>query len=401
MSIPQWKKNLRPASFRGVPFKIEGHELSAGRRGVQHEYAQREMPYAEDTGRKGRQFTLEGFVIGSDYMKARDALLVACETEGAGELIHPYLGRQVVNCFDVKLRESSRDGGMAIFSFTFVEAGNVEFPSQKDDTSSLLNIAADGGIASAQGNFSDKFSVAGMPGFVADSAIEKINGFADTLAQYSGGGFARSDKLAELAFAVRRLKNNAISLIQTPDQLAAEMAGNMALLRQISNAPRDVYKALQKQFGFGADDPAIPTTTTTRRQQAVNQESLNQLIKVVSILEASKIATEVEYTSTEDAAVFKDELAENLDTQMDAADNDDLFSNLQSVRTKLIAAVPPPDQTLATVAQSELKTTLPSLVVAYDIYENKDFEADLIDRNNVEHPGFVVGGRTLEVLQIE
>lgn len=399
--MSDWRKNLRQASFRGVPFKVESHDLDAGRRGVQHEYAQRDKPYTEDLGRKGRQFTIEGFVVGSEYMTERDALIAACEQEGSGELIHPYLGRQVVNCFGCKVRESARDGGMATFSLTFVEAGEVEFPSQKNDAKAGLLGAVDDAIDAAKASFDKRFSVLGQPGFVSDSAIGSINSYADTLSNLSKGASASSSGLAELGWAVKKLKGRALDLIKTPGKLSKQLADSLAILRQIADAPREVFAALAALFGFGSGDKPIPTTTATRRQQAKNAKILNGTISIIATLEATKAAAEIEYESTEDAEVIRDELIENLDAQMEETDDDFLFTKLQAVRSRLIAAVPPPDENLATVAHYELKKTLPSLVVAYEIYESEAFEADLIDRNKVQHPGFVIGGRMLEVLQVD
>src|SRR4051812_2658899 len=89
---PQWLQNFRPASFRGVVFQIDAADGEFGRRKVTHEYPQRDVPYTEDLGRRGRRFTITGYLVGGDYQTTRDELIEASEEEGAGELIHPYMG---------------------------------------------------------------------------------------------------------------------------------------------------------------------------------------------------------------------------------------------------------------------------------------------------------------------
>ena len=145
-----WRDQLRAASFRGVPFFVESHDFSTGRRGVQHEFVQRDQPYFEDTGRKAKQFSVTGYALGADYFSARDKIIEACEKEGSGELIHPYLGRQVVNCTDLKVRESQRDGGFVEFSFTFNESGEQSFPDSKKDTALAIASAATNAIDKAK-----------------------------------------------------------------------------------------------------------------------------------------------------------------------------------------------------------------------------------------------------------
>src|SRR5690349_9842319 len=124
-----WQDKLRKASFRGVPFQVDTSEGTFGRRGVVHEYPLRDTPFVEDLGRRARSLSVEGFVLGSDYMAARDALLAALERRGPGTLVHPYLGELVVSVQEVKLRESTAEGGLARFGITFLESGAERFPS--------------------------------------------------------------------------------------------------------------------------------------------------------------------------------------------------------------------------------------------------------------------------------
>ena len=69
-----WREELIQATFRGVAFFVQGHEGEVGRRVQVHEFPLREKPWAEDMGRKARTFTLDAYVLGSDYMQQRDAL---------------------------------------------------------------------------------------------------------------------------------------------------------------------------------------------------------------------------------------------------------------------------------------------------------------------------------------
>ena len=130
-----WRDELRSASFRGVPFQVEGGTLTFGRRLAVHEYPQREKPYVEDLGKKAREYRLDAFVIGPDYMDKRDALIAALETPGAGQLVHPYFGSVVVTVTgDITVTEMTDRGGMAQISTTFIEAGELNAPDVLTDT---------------------------------------------------------------------------------------------------------------------------------------------------------------------------------------------------------------------------------------------------------------------------
>lgn len=399
MATPAWKLNLRPASFRGVKFFVETAETEVGRRGVTHEFVQRDKPFGEDTGRVARKWSVDAYVIGSNYMDVRDQLIAALETEGPGELIHPYHGRQVVDCFGgVKIRESSREGGMAVFSIPFIEHGEELFPTATTDNSYQVGLASAAAIESAKKDFAAKFSVDSLPAFVLTDATSRLNDAADFLTKTSGSISGQSASIADFALSVRRFKANAVDLINSPSRFAEELAGNITLLAQSATAPREIFDALKKAFGYRDADPAIPTPTATRQAQADNAAAINTLIKVTSVAEGAKAAADISYDSTDDALKYRDSLLDASDAIMNTAP-DEVYQNLQDLRAALVKAVPPPGEDLATVDTIENKVTLPSLVIAYDLYESLDLEEDLILRNKISHPGFVPGGQTLEVLE--
>ena len=77
-----WHERMGPASFRDVRFYVDVAELAGGRKTVQHEYPLRDDAYVEDLGRRGRAFSIDGYVIGPEYFTQRDALLKALEQSG-------------------------------------------------------------------------------------------------------------------------------------------------------------------------------------------------------------------------------------------------------------------------------------------------------------------------------
>ena len=62
-AVDDWQSQLRPCSFRGVPFAIISEEGSHGRRQSVHEYPYRDTAWVEDMGRGTRRFVLKGFLV--------------------------------------------------------------------------------------------------------------------------------------------------------------------------------------------------------------------------------------------------------------------------------------------------------------------------------------------------
>lgn len=166
-----YRDQLRPASFRGVPFFVEAAGGTFGRRTVTHEYPQRDKPFSEDLGRAARKITITAFVIEPDYMTKRDRLLEALEQSGPGTLVHPFLGTMSVTAEPANLNENKQDGGVARFTLSFTESGDITFPTTERSTNESVNLRANAANLSLQQDFTNQFTVANQPDFVTDEAV--------------------------------------------------------------------------------------------------------------------------------------------------------------------------------------------------------------------------------------
>lgn len=397
-----WRDKYLKASFRGVPFRVESHEFSGGRRGTQHEYVQRDKPFAEDTGKKARSFSIEAYIVGTDYFAARDALIVALETEGPGELVHPYFGRQLVQSFGFKVRETTKDGGLATFSITFEEAGENAFPKATIDNRRVLNEKSEDLIDKINNQFEKVFSVLDKPQYVVDEAVKKINSIADKINEVTAKIASTQQQAAEQQARIQALKDKASDLVHTPEKLAAQITDALRGIPKAIDGARNQFNSFAKMLGFGRDDKPIATPTATREQQATNAAALNQLTQVASVALAAQAAVDIPYESTVDAQAVKDTLVYNFEYQEEnPATDDETFQAIVDTKTEVRKGIPPPAEQLPTIGKVELAQTTPSLVVCYDIYENPLYEQDLLDRNKVSHPGFIPGGEPLEILQVD
>lgn len=153
-----WRKYLKPGSFRGVKFHCQVDSRDSGRRIVEHEFPKKNLPYAEDMGRRAKSFSLRGYIIvytheddtnplhRRDYTIQRDLLRNALETEGAGALLLPTAKDvEFVVCQSYKLTEENQRGGYCTFDMTFMEYGvDPQQIEPNDDTRGKLNDAAEG-----------------------------------------------------------------------------------------------------------------------------------------------------------------------------------------------------------------------------------------------------------------
>ena len=144
MPLPQqpWRSALQPASFRNAGFKVEANAAPTGRRNATHEFAKRDTPFTEDLGRRARRYTFTAYVIGPNYLDAKNALIAACEQGGSGTLVHPTLGTLTVNCDVCASSESRERGGFCTFELGFVESGALDTNGVTQDTQRQSTAAA-------------------------------------------------------------------------------------------------------------------------------------------------------------------------------------------------------------------------------------------------------------------
>lgn len=405
-----WRQSLLKGSFRGVPFFTKSTSSEQGRRSAVHEYPGRDVPFVEDMGRKGRGFTLEAYVIGPDYMVARDALITALEKPGAGELIHPYRGTlNVALTAPARISESADEGGMARFSLTFTESGNNAQPVVRPDTPALVSNAADTANAAVNADFGKSFNIAGMADFVATNAASMANAALNSISTVAS--YSQTGPLAELLNSATTISNSLSILMRTPQMLADSIQGQLYGLSALAQNPLDAYNDLQSFFGASATPiaaPYVPVTTPSRIQQSINQTAILDLVRRTAIVESARASSQVTFSSYNDAQATLAVLSTALDTELASNTltpigqyvplNDDVYDALLELRVAVVRDISTRGANLAKLTTTTLPRTMPALVAAYRIYGDCTMDADLVARNNIRHPGFVPGGVPLEVL---
>lgn len=379
-----WKDGFGPASFRGVKFFAKSNERSGGRRTAIHEYPFQDVPFAEDLGRKRRGFAVEGYVIGDDYLAARDDLLDALEDEGPGPLVHPLLGTRTVIVDEFRVHESNEEGGMASFSIQFIETPTQPGqPTAAPDATGLLASSSTGALSASQIEFLSTYnpnrlmsSLSLMVG-IATGAVNSVIATASMDAQ----------ALATLKSQIATLSADTESLLNDPAALWD------ALTEIFGSLP---FAGLTTIYGF---DPGVapPSTTPDEIQAQTNFFALQRAIQRQALVQAATLLPAHPFKSYEEAVTARDSIADLIDDQAENA-ADDAYPALVQLRADIVKAVPGSDSDLSHLITHTPTTTVCSLVLAHQLYGSVDLEQDLLDRNGVSNPCFVPGGEPLEVL---
>ncbi len=402
-----WRQSLRQGSFRGVKFFTKSAASDQGRRTAVHEYPLRDVPFVEDLGRKGRAFTLEAYVIGTNYMVARDALIAVLEQPGAGELVHPYRGALTVALISpAHITESADEGGMARFSLSFIETADAAQPSVQPDTPALVAAAADAANTATSADAAAQFNVAGAT-YLADAASAVANGALDGISALAN--VATTGPLSELMHSAQIISGSLATLMGTPAMLVAAIQGQVYALAALVNTPLDAYNAM-RQFlnGNGTPTFSVPLTTPSRIQQSINQSAITDLVRRTAIVEAARASSQITFGSYNDALAAQTWLASALDAELastpvnpdgsSAPLADGVYDALLELRAAAVRDLSTRGASLAKLTTLTLPRTLPALVVAHRVYGDCTMDADIVARNPLRHPGFLPGGIPLEIL---
>jgi prophage DNA circulation protein len=386
---------MQKGSFRGVPFLTTKSDGQIGRRNVVNEYPNKDEAYVEDMGLKARVFTLDIFVLGDDYMTARDTLEAAFEKEGPGELVHPWRGRMTVSVTDCRPSESIDQGGRQSWSVTFTQTGENKQPNIRPDTAAIVDITADNAIAASENDFAETFNVDGLPEFVEADAMTQINtALSDTLA-LARGMLPDMGILSAFISNANGIVSKLTQLMRLPTNLASSITGQISGFLGLASGPLSAFNALKNLFG--TSHKSVNRTTPSRIQQDDNRKAVADLTRRTAIIEAARTTASINFDSTMQAVQVRNEIVDAIEAEQLTAP-DEVFNSLSDLRTAVVRDINARTTDLPNLIKYTPKATLPAVVLAYMIYGDAKKDEDIVNRNAVAHPGFVQGGKALEVL---
>lgn len=392
-----WRDEMQKASFRGVTFHVTDSTGDIGRRNVIHQYPQRDTAYGEDLGKKAREFTLNAFVLGDDYMAARDAFEAAIEAPGPGELVHPWRGRMMVTVTRCSPSETIEQLGKITWSVTFTVVDENLQPNIRPDTFAVVDSAADNAIAASVEDFAGEFSVEALPEFVEAGALLGINEVLNQALSIGRSMLPDMSVLPAFNRNVSGILGKISQLLRLPTDLANELSGQISGIRGLGTGPLSAFNALAKLFDFGSDQTPVNASTPSRTQQEANRQAVNNLTRRTAVIEAARSSASIPFESLQQAIATRDTVVDALENEALTAP-DDVFTAMTDLRVAVIRDISVRGANLAKLVPYTPKATLPALVLAHRIHGDANRDQELIARNKIVHPGFVTGGRALEVL---
>lgn len=422
-AVADWRRDLQPASFRGVPFEVNALEGEGGRRVVVFEFPGRDLPFTEDLGRAAQRHRVQAFVIGAEYigggdtlrngislpldnswMAQRDRLLEALQDDDTpGMLVHPTMGRIMARVGGVRWSETKEHGGVCAFEIEFVEDGPRPSPLLGEDTASALlrGIVRFARLAQRAYRFvslvlSDPLYVLGLQGGLlglAATALRALPSLSIGLAHPSIDAVSATPgnddaTVTAVATAFDAIATNVIALraptVDDPDPIAG--------VTMPGPSDPDPTGGLLPLARWGADLPPITGTTAQAVAQATQQAATVALIRAHALAAIARIHGTVEWPYAQAATQARTALLALFDLQAQAAADsgqDDLYRALGALESLAMADMTARAQALPRLERYAIAATLPSDVLAWRFYQDPNRIAELEALNNVQHPLFM------------
>jgi hypothetical protein len=421
-----WMRTLSGASYKGVPFYVQTHGLTSGRRLVVHQFPNRDTPFVEDLGAESRSYKVTAYLVGDDA----DAVAVSFQTllnaRGHGQLNLPLLENPVPAHVKSWTRSFDKDKlGFIAFEIEFVREGAPgAFGGASVLTlglSAQLAFDAAGRLAALAGPL---MSIAGLgailtsplvlagslTGAVADRLLSTASGILGQPLELVASGARFAADAAALAGPVIGSVDTLAAMVSVLRQDSGLPASeNAAATRQIVSFVADApSRVTSRDDGVGIDlveiaraigeagDPDLVYASARDLFDAVDSADVlvdaPRLLLGVVLAEAALRRTFSDrpsgVTARADVSSRLSVLAASFDPAIAAAARD-LRDRTVEYLSRLITDLAP----VVTVSAGR---SLPSLWWAWRLYQDPARAVELAARNRVPHPSFMP--RTFEAL---
>ncbi|MGN8030877.1 DNA circularization protein [Pseudomonas sp. 22189] len=400
---------MLPASFRGISFLIPQASVPVGMKVQLHEFPQRDEPYAEQMGKQAQVHRLVCWIIGDDCFERRDKFMEAVQTPGAGELMHPWLGRMQVKAGEAELTHDFKQGGMAAFAVTFYPDIPLKFPTAKVNTQQQVVKASDSLLDSALARYK--------------SAMAKVDqarlGLARLRNSLSSVYTVIQQQFSTIIGAFTNLTGFVQSLMNAPDSLSSLFSSYFSEFSvddylgddSGSSYRNSVATATQQTEAVASintvsDSGGVDAAAASQATANLVQDAL--LVQVALIISEMPVASQPVSSATvssveqqavqpivrpevpvaDDVIELRDNLNEAIFQASLKADPEHyiVLNTLRQTIVKHLTAVAESGVRLVEITPPE---TLSALVLAYRRFGDATRESEVVQRNRLRHPGFV------------
>lgn len=358
-----WRDDLRPASFRGVPFSVRSDEVTTGRRVHAEAVGGVRLPSVQDLGEMTDAAQRHvWFVVGDDYAAARDALIRAVRLAGPGELVDPYHGRILVQIGAVTVTHGVDSGG------GYCEFGVEAWLASDEATARTASRTTAAGLVTSTTAAATSAQADASTAYAAAQAVTSERAALQRL----GAGLSR--ELARI-YEVAGLDAEAVTY---------EVAGLLEEFAGLEEGTIDA--ALEVAAGIVV---AVGGVSELARLSVV---AIDRLIRWIGIDAACRIATSTTYSSADsaehDAAAIVEAIAALEGTESTPPET---LAAAEAARVGIVQVLTARAARLPRLAWITLAEPIPAVVLSQRLYGTAARADQIVALNDVADPSRMVG----------
>lgn len=363
-----WLTAFRPASFRGVGFKVDGEDLSGGRRLAINPIAYADQSVIEDMGRDPLGFAIAAYVAGDAADGQAKTLTAALLIKGAGALVLPMHGPVNVRVASFRRNRQKDVAGYVAFDIEFIEAGLASVP--------FAGISGAGGLAAL---------LTGAT--LAAGLIRTFAGLAD--AQSSPD----IEHARQAGMQARLIVSAAMAGEVMPADMEAALAGLDAAGQKAASAPDEYAGALANAWrlaGMRADAAALQDGLAIDLAAPLSGKAA--IASRVGMAAAYAVAmVRTDYPAQADAAAAREALRLVTGPVLieAAALGDDAAVFVADITGRAAMMVSVGQASRAPLVAVETDLSISAIRAAYDLYGDAGRAGELLSRNGLGDPVFL------------
>jgi prophage DNA circulation protein len=369
--------------------------VNLGRKTVSHNFVNSKSRYVEDLGPSPNVFKIKWRIIESTfsaYKSKRDKLEAVLNTAGIITFIHPTRG---------KLKVVATQNGEAInplsalnvieYDLTLEIADKNIFPTSAGGNKNFLNRIYDsindtsgGALAQAVSFYNEGIAVFND----ARDSIQDITGTINDVVSTINGV---ADEVAAFVSDIAAFQASITNLMQTPADLASRMNqiyGNVAV---ITNNFGDLLKVSLALVGAGTKRGTKIGTSSRTQTINNNKNALYNFNDVAALNIAYLASTNIAYTDQSQLAQTQKLLDDAFLSLDPDTVNEDVYNLMQSMRAQNRLYLDTLRLSLPLIVTQVIINSLPSTVLAYQLYGSSTRASEIVLLNNLEDPAYVRG----------
>jgi len=272
-------EELRPASFRGVPFLVKRTSTVGGRRTVAHEFVNSDTREVEDLGLNLKTFSVTAIIAtetgdAESHLSKKLSLIDALDSKGSATLIHPFYGEFIVVSGTYVIDDDMTKLGETTFQLSFeVETDELitePFSNIFDDVTNKKNVVVNrSGLDVAKGYFnSTKSAIDSTTDFIADLS-SKVESISDLYSQ-------AFNTVSDLVASVQKIKNDTINIINLPSRMADDLGTLFVRVENIYSSKKESFADIspslsteQQNILGNTDEVKADIDSTYEKEQAI------------------------------------------------------------------------------------------------------------------------------------